>query len=191
MKTENIEQQLRDYYRDLKEQPSQTVVSEDIDDNLIARYIEGTATPEEIVQLEKHAETNEEIKILLQTLATQDLNEEITPHLTNVAHPEYSPREGVPACSAYAGEGRGGSNFKGQRSKVLNFFCLSHLKAISFLRCAACLAIIVTGSVFIVGKLKSSSNTSKPQITLRGGPSSTNAYQLPITNKNDKVAFKK
>ena len=76
MKTENLEQKLRDYYQEMKNQPSQMDMSEDIDNNMIARYIEGTASPEEIVKLEKQAESNENIKILLQTLPIQDLSEE-------------------------------------------------------------------------------------------------------------------
>jgi len=76
MKTENIEQKLRDYYQEMKNQPSQTEMSEDIDNNMIARYIEGTASPEEIVQLEKQAESNKNIKILLQTPPIQALSEE-------------------------------------------------------------------------------------------------------------------
>ncbi len=159
MKTDNIEQQLRDYYRDLKDQPSQTVVSDDIDDNLIARYIEGTATPEEIEKIESQANTNDKLKLLLQILTSQN--------------PVEIPQ--LPISSV--------------KRQISNFFCLSHPTSISFLRCAACFVIIVTGSIFIIGKLKLSSNTSKPQITLRGGTSSTNIYQLPITNKNDKADF--
>ena len=170
MKTENIEQKLRDYYHEIKSISAQTEIAEDIDDNLIARYIEGTATPDEIVQLEKHAEANEQIKILLQILTTQELNEETTHHL-------------------YEGDGQkgqAGSNFKRQ---ISNFFCLSHPTTFSILRCAVCLVIIATGSIFIVGKIKPSCETDAPQITLRGGPSSTNIYQLPITNKNDKADY--
>ena len=74
MKTENIEQKLRDYYHEIKNKSVQAEIAEDIDDNLIARYIEGIATPEEIVQVEKYAESNEQIKRLLQILTTQDLN---------------------------------------------------------------------------------------------------------------------
>ena len=84
MKTDNTEQKLRDYYREMKNQPAQAGIAEDIDDNLIARYIEGTAMPEEIAQLEKQAESNEEIKILLQTLSRQDLSEEYRSQKSNI-----------------------------------------------------------------------------------------------------------
>lgn len=69
MKKDNIKQQLSDYYRKIKNKSLQTTISEDdIDDNLIAKYVEETATPEEIKQLKKQAETNDELRILLQDI---------------------------------------------------------------------------------------------------------------------------
>jgi len=158
MKTENIEQKLRDYYHEMKNHPSQTKVSEDIDDNMVARYIEGTASLEEIALLEKQSASNEKLKILLQTLSMQNLSNEITPHLY---------KEGMP-------ERQGDSNFKNQISK---FFCCHRcLRFTKLLGCAACLVIIFTGSFFVIKKLNSPSEVPEPQYLFRG--------ISPLTNTN-------
>jgi len=158
MKTSNIEQQLRDYYREKKNEQLPTATPETIDDNLIARYIEGTASFEEVEELETHAKTNAELKMLLQTLTS-----------TEPAEPRVS-------------------SFKFQ---ISNIFSFSKPQTMILLRCAACLLIIVTGSFFIVKKIKSTSETAGPQITLRGVIASNTVSRLPTTNKNDKVNFKK
>jgi len=159
MKTENLEQKLHDYYREMRNQPTMPP-EDDIDDNMLARYIEGIASPEEVRKIETLSETNKQLKTILQTLTSQDLNEE---HQTQSA------------------------NVKRQTSSFLNLSSLSKHTAISILSCAACLVIIITGSFFIAGKIKSSPETSESQITLRGVTASTNVYQLQITNKNDNV----
>jgi len=166
MKTENIEQKLRDYYHEIKNKSAQTETAEDFDYNLIARYIDGIATPEEIVQLEKQAESNEELEILLQTITSQNPGE-------ISQRPTSSVKFQIP----------------NSKQKILKFFCLSKPTAISFLRCAACLFIIVTGSFFIIKKINSSSETDESQITLRSVTLPTNIYQPPITNKCDKISF--
>ncbi len=170
MKTENIEQKLRDYYQEMKNQPSQTEMSEDIDNNMIARYIEDSASPEEIVKLEKQAESNENLKKLLQTLPIQDLSEEITPHLC---------KGGVP-------KGRGSSNFKNRISKILG---CHRLRFMTFLGCAACLVIIFTGSFFVIKKINSPSEVPEPQYLFRGISPLTNINQQPTTNKMEKISF--
>jgi len=73
MKTDNIEQQLRDYYREMKNTPSQTITPEDIDYNLIAKYVERTSTPEEIEEIEIREKTDNEFRMLLQILTSNKL----------------------------------------------------------------------------------------------------------------------
>ena len=160
MKTENIEQKLRDYYQEIKNQPSQTGMSEDIDNNMIARYIEGTALPEEIVQLEKQAESNENIKILLQTLPIQDLSEEDQNQKSNK-----------------------------HKHRISKIFCCHRLRSTTLFCCAACLVIIFTGSFFVIKKLNSSSETPEPQYLFRGISPLTNVNQHPPTNKVEGISF--
>ena len=73
MKTDNIEQQLRDCYREMKNKPSQTTTPEDIDYNMIARYVDGTSTPEEIEEIEICKKTDNEFRMLLQILTSNKL----------------------------------------------------------------------------------------------------------------------
>ena len=151
MKTEDLEQKLHDYYREMRNQSVMQPEDEDIDDNMLARYIEGIASPEEIRKIETLLETNKQLKTILQILTSENLYEER------------------------------------QTSSFLNIFFLSNPITTSIFRCAACLVIIVAGSFFIAGKIKSSSETSESQITLRGVTSPTNTCQQIKTNKNDKV----
>ncbi len=88
MKTNNIEQQLHDYYRDQKTNPPQSKTPDDIDYNLIARYVEGSATPEEIEKIETQAETNDELRMLSQTLTSTDKEVKFqTSNIFSFSHP--------------------------------------------------------------------------------------------------------
>jgi len=160
MKTENLEQKLHDYYRKIRIQTGAPQEDEGIDDNMLARYMEGTASPDEVSKIESLAETNEQLKILLQTLKSYDFNEEHQTQSTNINR---------------------------QSSYFLNIFRLHKSTTMSIVRCAACLIVIIVGSVFIAEKLKLSSEKSKPEVIFRGVTSPTNSCRQIETNKNDKV----
>ncbi len=70
MKTDNIEQMLRDYYREIKNKPSQTNQLEDVDYNLVAKYVDGIATPEESEKIKSRAEEDINLKMTLDVLTS-------------------------------------------------------------------------------------------------------------------------
>ncbi|MHA1575088.1 MAG: hypothetical protein ACTSXL_02985 [Alphaproteobacteria bacterium] len=103
MKTKNIDKQLRDYYHEKKNEKVSKEPLEEIDDNLIARYIEGGATTEEILKVEIAKKSDEELKMLLESVDSINRNTKAKnkPKISNIfsfSHPQAVKLFQIAAC---------------------------------------------------------------------------------------------